>query len=672
MSEEIKNSKIKSKIYFPIKVKDLKGYTFRIPIYQRKYAWKETDIEQLFKDLKEAENSHFIGNIVVEEVGPKIYDVIDGQQRLTTLFLIGLLGKQEDFFELSYKVRENDKKFLDKLKEEEVNESVVEKLDKEFDPDDQMVANIKTILQEGDKENISKAEFALTVLKSNEVDIAKYFEVMNSRGKQLEQHQVLKAKFLQCIEKECHAIYAKLWDYCSMMDVYIEDVIYQYEKRKYDNKSKQSKPTVSKEKLRLELLEFAINSEKEKVKKFFDKTQKTKKEDFITISKALKHDADEEKNYEGVSRYRSFVKFEYFLLHILRLYLEKKGESVDDVELKDSKLIEQYENKLSFLKKPEDNNDAMSAKSFLGTLFRYRILYDNFFFKRFISDDEPFVAKLGVLDKGIDIDRYSEKKPIRQILNMQLLFNFTGDFYAQHWIQSVLRWISNNEKLKNFEDPEDFYCEYAHFLDGFDRSIMNARLANDDLQNKYLNFEESHAPKDLDAPKLKYHLHKGTSTQHYWFYRLDYVLWRDFKWEKGIGFKEPFQTNEKFKYENIPGEFRLSRLNSIEHIMPQSRKNEWDGGEECGDCPNKEEKRLDCFGNLALISQHMNSALSDESENKKSLIQRQLNRRGTIESLKMLIFYSNIHSSTDITLRYCKEHQVAMIEYLCDKEREAK
>ena len=121
----------------------------------------------------------------------------------------------------------------------------------------------------------------------------------------------------------------------------------------------------------------------------------------------------------------------------------------------------------------------------------------------------------------------------------------------------------------------------------------------------------------------------------------------------------------KFQYKNIVNSFRLSRLNSIEHIFPQNKKDDWRNNDEksCGDCPKACAERIDCFGNLALISQHFNSALSDDSENKKENIQRQLNR-GTIESLKMLIYYSNINASSDMTVKYCQEHQEQMIDFL--------
>lgn len=69
---------------------------FSIPNYQRDYAWKEQNLDDLWEDLLEAEKAtsdemgHFLGTIVVAEVSnnQQVYDIIDGQQRATTLFML--------------------------------------------------------------------------------------------------------------------------------------------------------------------------------------------------------------------------------------------------------------------------------------------------------------------------------------------------------------------------------------------------------------------------------------------------------------------------------------------------------------------------------------------------------------------------------------------------------
>ncbi len=69
------------------------GYS--IPNYQRDYAWKDKNFRDLWEDLEEAIDNkkgygHFIGTMVVakNEDNKKLYDIIDGQQRTTTIFML--------------------------------------------------------------------------------------------------------------------------------------------------------------------------------------------------------------------------------------------------------------------------------------------------------------------------------------------------------------------------------------------------------------------------------------------------------------------------------------------------------------------------------------------------------------------------------------------------------
>ena len=64
-----------------------------VPLYQRNYAWRKNEIEQLLQDIYEAfkknpTGNYFIGSLVVLKRQNGDYEVIDGQQRLTTLSLI--------------------------------------------------------------------------------------------------------------------------------------------------------------------------------------------------------------------------------------------------------------------------------------------------------------------------------------------------------------------------------------------------------------------------------------------------------------------------------------------------------------------------------------------------------------------------------------------------------
>lgn len=74
---------------------DASDTTYTIPIYQRNFAWQAAQIEQLISDIQDViaddeKGSYFLGNLVVtrRKGNTTDFEVIDGQQRLTTLHLL--------------------------------------------------------------------------------------------------------------------------------------------------------------------------------------------------------------------------------------------------------------------------------------------------------------------------------------------------------------------------------------------------------------------------------------------------------------------------------------------------------------------------------------------------------------------------------------------------------
>ena len=63
-----------------------------VPLYQRNFAWQEPQIQQLIQDIydhcHDNDTHYYIGSLVVIQRADGIYEVIDGQQRLTTLHLL--------------------------------------------------------------------------------------------------------------------------------------------------------------------------------------------------------------------------------------------------------------------------------------------------------------------------------------------------------------------------------------------------------------------------------------------------------------------------------------------------------------------------------------------------------------------------------------------------------
>ena len=71
------------------------GLIYRIPRFQRDYSWTNEEWEDLWVDLQgtlnaDGESAHYMGYLVLQSNDDKTFDVIDGQQRLTTISLIVL------------------------------------------------------------------------------------------------------------------------------------------------------------------------------------------------------------------------------------------------------------------------------------------------------------------------------------------------------------------------------------------------------------------------------------------------------------------------------------------------------------------------------------------------------------------------------------------------------
>lgn len=91
------------------------SYKYIIPPYQREYSWKEEQWESLFNDIYENETGYFLGSIICISSETNELDVIDGQQRLTTLsiLLLSLYEKLSHHYNDFFSKKSLAKKFLD-------------------------------------------------------------------------------------------------------------------------------------------------------------------------------------------------------------------------------------------------------------------------------------------------------------------------------------------------------------------------------------------------------------------------------------------------------------------------------------------------------------------------------------------------------------------------------
>jgi hypothetical protein len=228
-------------------------FFFEIPFYQRPYAWTTAEVNDLFSDLSDAmerdkDTPYFLGSVVlVKSEGDTKGDVVDGQQRLTTLTILFCVlrelssnndskddldkyirqsGNQfsgiEDRFRLS--LRAQDKEFFQNNVQTKAKLDTFLSSDTHGYSDSQLrirenAALLKIKLGERpEDERNSLAKYIvqncyLVIVSASDRDSAhRIFSVMNDRGLDLSPTDILKAAIIDKVPSEAQATFATDWE----------------------------------------------------------------------------------------------------------------------------------------------------------------------------------------------------------------------------------------------------------------------------------------------------------------------------------------------------------------------------------------------------------------------------------------------------------------------------
>lgn len=230
-------------------------FDFKIPSFQRPYAWTEDESSELFDDLYEFykneafDEQYFLGSIVLaKEVSSLLSDVIDGQQRLTTLTILfasiasKLDGKDRDEFKsyiiepgirsqnieskprLRIRDKENDffKMYIQGLKFDELFKLNVEYLDTEAKKN--ILKNASIIDRRIESKFRNKDElfdfgsflvqrcYLVVVSTTSTPAAVRVFSVMNNRGLSLLATDIIKADIVGAINNEMQSRYNVKWE----------------------------------------------------------------------------------------------------------------------------------------------------------------------------------------------------------------------------------------------------------------------------------------------------------------------------------------------------------------------------------------------------------------------------------------------------------------------------
>jgi len=616
-----------------------KQFFFNVPIYQRLYVWEEEQIKTLLEDIETAfsdgkELLYLGGVLVVEnetlEKG-KIYDLIDGQQRFTTLWMLSIVlgGDLKPFVErfekdknrhrVTFAIRDDIYHFFkeyingNKLKgatSHIVNAlSLIHKYKEQFD-------------REYAGKSLKIAQFIHEKVKliftevPKQTDLNKLFEVINNRGVQLQHHEILKAQMLNKIPAVDRLKYSNIWDACSYMESYVEKNIRDIAKLRIQNlfdndDAKSGEEKISDPKILLNAITATQNDgfEPLSLSNILNSTETFELKD---CSESGKYEADD---------IRSIITFPMLLQHTLRIFLVERNEN-DIPKILDKELLTIFSN--SFF---NSIREPYEIKSFIELLWRVRYYFDKHIIKWVRQEDSEshLICKLEKYESknNFYLRRRQPNSNEGEALLQSMLYH-SQQITTHYWLTPYLNYLIKHNGQNGYE-----------YLKRIDNYLLCSTEQESLVERTRKFLENEDYETVLDTTILKEPL--STAFPHYWFYKLEYILW------------EKLSASKDERWKN----FKMTAKNSIEHISPQTQKNT--------DTNTISENMLNNFGNLSLVSRSINSEYSNLPFNEKR--QRFINNnRVKLDSLKMDLIYSYDNWSDN----KAAEHQKEMIKVIND------
>ena len=630
---------------------------FNIPIYQRLYVWGREQVTKLLEDLWRAyvsdEPVYYLGATLVVQrenaESEKYYDLIDGQQRFTTLWLMSI-SWQHYMHDFSFKEVDGNKKirigfsirpeveryFSSRLDGKEISVPEAVQLDNALEVIDNFKSNrIKELKEsvktpEESKKALDKDLAGFTEYIKNKVqlilttvpektDLNKLFEAINNRGIQLQHHEILKAKLLEYLDGKDRLAYSQLWEACAFMDGYVERNLRKTTSIHVLSLFLNKNAETNEEELAfatkvLKHLKYGDDNLEQKIwslQEILTPTNEFNVNDAERID--LENDLEEERKVESI------ISFSMLLQHTLRIYLINKHHP--DIErVSDKDLLNIFDK--SWLKSGEVN--AEQIKAFIRLLWNVRYQFDKHIVKwnfdeKSGSDDKHLMLRNLRNNSGY-LQR--ETEATRDVFsNLQSMLYHSQELVTQYWLTPMLNYLVF---YKGGEGSTEKYLAYL------DNQMFCTGSASPLLERSRLYTQNPFHLKDLIRAEvaLGKSYDNGTQYPHYWFYKLEYILYLDLK---NSGKKQSWVEN-----------YRITAKNSVEHISPQSL--------------NRVEKMHD-FGNLALVSRNINSEFSDKSvAEKRAYFKDKHHNKGV--SLKLEYVYE-YEQWTDTEIG---EHQNEMVD----------
>ena len=535
--------------------------TYAIPLYQRNFAWTYDEIEQLLNDVADAfqENrdnyNYYIGTLVVNKEND-IFKIIDGQQRTTALNLIALALKHEFGFDrlkavnLTFPARKkSNKNIQDLFAKKKILEGDENELTRGYG---HARDALKKVLEERRLDPQSFVDYLfenVIIFRSilpEDLDLNLYFERFNSRGEQLEAHEILKAQMMSKFgeDQEMAQKFAKIWDACAEFD---KPVIKTFQIRSRPKDTDEEGEKI----FGKEFTNFKLDSVFEKIR-----VKKIEQQSLLNAITQTKYESSSlVNNGADISNYTTVIDFPTFLLQVFFI-MEGSNETTFD----DKKLLKIFE---------IERRDREWVQQFGQLLLTMKHIFDTLIVKNVqLENETEWQIKRGQYETyqrneiRINYQKNTFDNLNKNIILLQSMFavTFTANRDSR-WLYEILQFLFNHiEELNQTE----FASLFKDFLEK-----MAVRYAEERL------FTEDKSIKKYGVIPV------------YAFNFVDYVLWKN---------REELKKDYDIEFKD----FKFAYRRSIEHWYPQN-PNGHDGESQLP------AEFLHSFGNLCIITDSQNS-----------------------------------------------------------------
>lgn len=440
-----------------------------IPIYQRNYAWEQDQIERLMEDIvdfnpNEQTQEYVLGNLIVDKVAHQQYSVIDGQQRLTTLFLLLNYLKNDNVKadSLIFDAREKSNVTLKRIYNDQVekDEFTANEIITGYNVVEQYFAKKATSepkIDDFKKKFVEKLDCVklLQVQVPKDIDLNHYFEIMNTRGEQLELHEIAKARLLQEFkDSRGRGIASIVWDACSDMSSYVQmnfdkNIRYLLFGEQHDDKNGWNR--------------FLVKNFDEIAEKMngFDQRNQVENHRMLNILTESEISNTDVKQIENdQDGFGSIIDFPNFLLQVNAA----NGDLSDDEVLDDKYFMQTLQHNWSC---------EQAAKEFIYSLLQMRFKFDKFIIKRerggdLDDQDKWSLKQLRVYQQGNNHSKdkpqyentFNNKDKNQRLLILQgcMRITFTSP-KVMHWITQVIQ-----KPLEELTDSDKIISILENFL----------------------------------------------------------------------------------------------------------------------------------------------------------------------------------------------------------------